>query len=30
MLTNIEGAVNYISKDWDIARPKQEIILSDI
>lgn len=22
MLTNIEGAVNYITKDWDLANPK--------
>lgn len=30
MLTNIEGAVNYISKDWDLAWPKQEEILKDV
>jgi len=30
MLTNIECAVNYISKEWDIARPKEEVILKDV
>lgn len=25
MLSTIEGAVNYISKDWDLSKPKKEV-----